>query len=79
MITLKIVFTMNPKKLPSDAVGYYEGSPLAKKITVLKTKEHRDTLIHELTHFLLDVTNRGGYTHRKKHKQIHKFLKKALA
>lgn len=78
MITLKIVFTNNKNKLPPDTIGLYEGSTLAKKIIVLKKEDHRDTLIHELAHFILDVTGRGGYSHRKKHAKLHKFLKKLL-
>jgi len=77
-ITLKIIFTTNKKQLPSDAIGYYEGTPPVKKITLLKTKDFKDTTIHELCHFILNVLDEGGFSHRKKFNQLYKFLKKLI-
>ena len=79
MIDLKIIFTKNKNKLPSDAVGYYEAFSSKKKITILKTRDYKDTLIHELAHFILDVTKNGGFNHAKKHKKLYRFLKRLVA
>ena len=78
MIILKIVFTKDKKRLPPKTLGLYEGTARAKKITILKSQDHRDTLIHELCHFILDITGKAGYIHGKKHTKLHKFLKEFL-
>jgi len=77
-IKLEIIYTNNPKKLLPNSVGTYDGTKNIKRIFILKTKDVRDSLIHELCHFILDITNRGGFTHTKKHRNLHNFLKDLL-
>lgn len=78
IIKLKIIFAKTNKNIPKDSMGYYEGFKNSKKITIVENKETKDTLIHELTHFLLDVLDEGGFKHTKKFEKIKKFLKKTL-
>jgi hypothetical protein len=76
MTKLKIILTKDHKKLPKDTGGYYESFPKYKKITILE--DTKSTLIHEFTHFLLDVTGKNGFRHTKKFNKIYNFLIKNL-
>ena len=75
MLKLSIIFTDNIDNLLPDAEGTYESNGELKKITILDNENKKDTLLHELTHFILDLTNKGGFSHTKRFKKILSFLK----
>lgn len=55
--------------------GTFEFEEEKSTIKVFVNKEHKDTLIHELTHFVLALVTGKWYGHGKKFKKLYKVIK----
>jgi predicted SprT family Zn-dependent metalloprotease len=64
------------KKEPPDCVGSYLYSKRKSTMYICTSKkDHKDTLIHELTHFVLAMITGKWYSHGKKFNKLYKVLK----
>ena len=77
--TLKIEYV---DKIPAqnsytfeDAAGTFLMGKRVSRMYILKTKDHRDTLLHEMCHFILGIVTGNWQGHGAKFRKLYKLLK----
>jgi hypothetical protein len=71
--TLDISYTK--VKSSSDAQGLFTPGEFVSTILIERSKDLKDTLIHELCHFILYIVTGNYYQHGKKFNKLYKLIK----
>lgn len=59
----------------SDAGGLFTPGEFVSTILIERSKDLKDTLIHELCHFILYIVTGNYYQHGKKFNKLYKLIK----